>query len=376
MRKVSKRLLILEIIVILLLLVNNFVSSILSSYLKIAFLVVLTIITYYMFGFERDRHHLWKGVFVEMLIFLMSFFLLYYLFGLITSFTRINNYFSWQGLVAIFIPLILTIIIKEFLRYMMLSRCGNYRILYILTCVMFILIDLIEIPTISADSLKYKIFIYIAVYLIPAITRNILCTYVSYNVGYKPVIFYLLVTSLYEVTIPIIPNPNQYLYSIIWMIVPLVLMYLLFRYFKKEKHDYKLESKYFKKKISGLIFPTILIIVIVYFFSGYFHYQVVAIASGSMEKAISKGDIVVIEKFDGNVDSLEIGQILAYRYDNILIVHRIVKKKRVNNETYFYTKGDANNSIDNVAITKSMIVGTVSMKIPYIGYPTVWINEM
>ena len=43
---------------------------------------------------------------------------------------------------------------------------------------------------------------------------------------------------------------------------------------------------------------------------------------------------------------------------------------------YFYTQGDANNNIDNFAVHENMIIGVVNLKIPYIGLPTVWLNEL
>ena len=52
------------------------------------------------------------------------------------------------------------------------------------------------------------------------------------------------------------------------------------------------------------------------------------------------------------------------------------KKIVIDNEPIFYTKGDANHDIDNYKITKDMIIGIVNVKIPYIGYPTVWVNEL
>ena len=91
---------------------------------------------------------------------------------------------------------------------------------------------------------------------------------------------------------------------------------------------------------------------------------------------IKKGDIVIIEKFDGNFEDLEIGQVLAYRYGNVIVVHRLVNIVLDNGEYYFYTKGDANSSIDNYAIEEEMVIGTVSLKVPYIGLPTVWLNEI
>ena len=376
MKSGSKKLLIFEILIIIMLFLNNFVSSILKGYLEVIFLIGLLILFYFFFGFEKDRHHLWKNVCIEIVIFLLVFFILYYLLGIIISFTRTTNYLTFIGIRKVIIPMILIIILKEILRYMFLSRVFNYKSLFITTCILFVFIDLIGKFNILSFNTKYDTFVFIATIILPIVSKNILCTYVSYKVGYKPVILYLLVTELYGYVLPIIPNPNQYIYAIIWLIVPFILLYQINKYLSKEKHDIKLERDYNKRKIGGLIIPTIIVIFFVYIVSGYFHYPAIVVASGSMETSISKGDIVIIEKIDENYDLLELNQVIAYRYNKIIVVHRLVKMISVNGETIYYTKGDANNDIDNYKITKDMIIGVVNKKIPYIGYPTVWLNEL
>jgi len=376
MKSGSKRLLFFELLIIIMLLLNNFVSSILRGYYTVLFIIILLFLFYLLFGFTKDRHHLSKNVCLDICIFLLIFFMLYYLFGIIISFTRINNYYTFNGLIKIIIPLVLTIILEEILRYMMVAKTFDYKLLLITTCILFINLELVGKYDISTFKTKYDTFIFIAILLLPIISKNILCTYLSYKVGYKPAILYALITGLYGYLIPIIPNPNQYIYSIIWLVLPFILLYKMYKYFHKEKHDLKIEREYHKKKISNLILPIILIIPIVYFVSGYFHYHAIVVASGSMETSISKGDVVVIEKIDGNTDLLKINQVIAYRYNKIIVVHRLVKIIMVEGEPIFYTKGDANEQIDNYMVTKDMIIGIVNIKIPYIGYPTVWLNEL
>ena len=375
MKSGSKRLLIFEILIIVLLLLNNFVSSILRGYIEVLFIIGLLVVFYFLCGFTKDRHHLWKNVCLDIIIFLLIFFMLYYLFGIVISFSRVNNYYNLSGIFNVIIPLILTIILKEVLRYMMVSKCFDYKLLLIVTCILFINLDLVGKYELDTFATKYEIFTFIAVVFLPIVSKNILCSYLSYKVGYKPAILYLLVTGLYGYLIPVIPNPNQYIYSVIWLIIPFVLLYRMFKYFQKEKHDIKIEREYHKKKLGALVLPILLIIPLVYFVSGYFHYHAIVIASGSMETSISKGDVVIIEKTN-DPESIELNEVIAYRYEKIIVVHRLVKKINVSGETIFYTKGDANQAIDNYKITKDMIIGTVNIKIPYIGYPTVWLNEL
>ena len=47
-----------------------------------------------------------------------------------------------------------------------------------------------------------------------------------------------------------------------------------------------------------------------------------------------------------------------------------------NNEKIYTTKGDANNTEDNVEIKVKNIKGKVIVKIPYISYPSVFISEL
>ena len=144
--------------------------------------------------------------------------------------------------------------------------------------------------------------------------------------------------------------------------------------FFDRKEDHYLPSNYYKRKIKGAIIPTIIVLTLIYFYSGYFRFYVIAIGSGSMEPEIKKGDVVIVDR-GCNKDSLKEGQVIAYKKDNVIVVHRIVKKMKLNNSYVYYTKGDTNDNIDDFLIQKDNIVGKVNHKIGFIGYPTVWLSE-
>ena len=374
MKKSYKRLLIFQIIIIILLLLSNFVSSILSGYFKVLSLFILLSLFKFIFGFEKDRHRYTRNICIEFIIYLLTYFLLYYLSGILLTFAKTSNYLNFDGIVKVIIPIILTIIGKEILRYMMLKKSEGFNMLIINTCVLFIVFDLIGTFSKSTFNSPYTTFIYLAITLLPVISRNVFATYVSFKSGYKPVIFYLLVMNLYVLILPIIPNPNQYIYSVIELIVPMIFLYKIYKFYRRER-DEKLDREYNKKRIGNLVLPSLVVIFLVYITSGYFYYHAIAIASGSMHPNIKKGDVVVIEKIK-NKNEIEIGQVIACRYEKIIVVHRVVKKIKVDGNLYFYTKGDANNSIDNYKITEDMVVGIVNLKVPYIGYPTIWLNNL
>ena len=375
MKKGYKRLLIFEIFVFLVLILNSFAENILSGYKMIIFLLILLGIFIIFFGFERDKHRYIKDIILETIIYLFIFFIIFYLLGIFISFARVEGYYTWYGLRVFVIQIILTIILREILRYMVMCKSEGSKSLVILTCIMFIFIDISTTIYYTNFSTKYSSFLFIALTLLPSISNNIVFSVITLKVGYKPIILYSLVIGLYRYLFPIIPNPDEYLTSIIMFLVPVFYGYRIYRFYDKVK-DKQLERDYNKKRYGYLLIPSFMIIILVYFTSGYFHYHAIAVASGSMTPSILKGDIVVTEKIDGDFSKLKKGQVIAYKYDNIVIVHRLINIIEEKGTYYFYSKGDANDEEDNWVINEDMIIGVVNVKIPYLGLPTVWLNEL
>lgn len=374
MKKSHIKMLIFQFVIFLILILNSFVSNILRDYNFVICLLLALVSFKFIFGFERDRNRYTKDVIFEIIIFLMIFFILFYLFGIVIDFARTGNYLNWYGLKEFIIPIILFVILKEILRYMMLKKCEGNIWLLITTFILFIFIDVSDAIFYNDFSTGYKSFMFVALTLLPAIGNGILATYMSRNVGFKPIIFYLLVMELYMYIIPIIPDPNEYLTALIHFLLPIILVFRIRRFFERDK-DEEIDRNYKKKSVSALVLPIITTIVLVYFTSGYFKYIAVAIASGSMENTISKGDVVIVEKIEDNYDKLKIKDVIAFQYHGVVIVHRIIDIVEQGGDYYFYTKGDANVKPDNYAITEDMLVGVIRAVIPYVGLPTIWLNE-
>jgi len=374
MKKGYIKILIFQIVLFVILILNSFVSDILSEYKFILFLLGALGIFKLFFGFEKDRNRYTKDIIFEMVIILLVYFILIYLLGVVIDFAKISDYYNWYGLKTYIIPLIITIILKEILRYMMLKKSEGCKLLFITTIVLFIFVDISEAIYYNGFKTGYDTFIFIALSLLPAISSNIVFNYLAVQSGYKPIIFYLLITRLYVYLIPIIPDLNEYLTAIINFILPIIMGYKLYNFFQKE-NDEDIDREYNKKRIGVWVLPGILTLIIVYFTSGYFHYYALAIATGSMEPKISRGDIVIVEKIEDRIAELEVGRVIAYKHNEVVVVHRINKIVEEDNERFFYTKGDANNHVDNYVVKENEIIGTVDFAVPYAGLPTIWLNE-
>ena len=93
------------------------------------------------------------------------------------------------------------------------------------------------------------------------------------------------------------------------------------------------------------------------------------IVSGSMIPEIHIGDIVITN--DKNYAN--IGDIIAFRKDTTVIVHRIVKEMNIDSEIMYQTKGDNNNVEDLDLVRRDTIEGVCIGKIPYIGSLLMWL---
>ena len=367
-----------ETIIMFLVILNSFNSALSNVYVLPFILLICDFIFFLILGFEKNNKRLNKIVIFDVFMCSMIFLILYYLFGIIIGYAKSNNYLTLYGLTIFIIPAILKIIFKEHLRNSLLTKSGNNKFLIVYTLLLFIMIDILPSLSVLKISNINDVFIFIALLLLPSITVNIFATYINMKVGYMPVIIYLLIFSLYQYIIPIVPDPNEYLKAIIDFVLPIfMLLKLRKNIIKYSDEDQEIDRNYNKSTIILLIIPFILTIIIIYLVSGYFKYYALAIASGSMHPVFDRGSVVITEQLNDKYDNynkLKEGEIIAYRTEKDIIVHRLIRIVNTGDEVFYYTKGDANKEEDDYLIKKEDIIGIVRFKIPYVGYPTVWFS--
>ena len=231
--------------------------------------------------------------------------------------------------------------------------------------------------TLSAVNFNdfYSILKTFGLFILPSIAKNFMLTYISFKVSYKPNIIYRYLIEIPKYILPIIPNFGAYIESVIYFTFPILVFIMIYNNFKK-REKVIISSK--KNKHSKIIYTIaiLLIVVMVGLTSGYFKYQAIVIATGSMTPNINKGDIVIVEKLnEKEILNLKKGEILVFHREDKIVVHRIYEVYSSGYETFFKTKGDHNESPDGYLIETSEVIGTVKFKIRYIGYPTVALNE-
>ena len=101
----------------------------------------------------------------------------------------------------------------------------------------------------------------------------------------------------------------------------------------------------------------------------FFGKKAFVIISGSMIPEIQIGDVVIVDE----TDNVKVGDIIAFRRESTVIVHRIVKEMNVKENVMYQTKGDNNNVEDPELVEVSSIEGVCVGKIPYIGKILMWL---
>ena len=366
-----------EILMLLFLIFNIFISSIFSSanIIYILFWVVILIILLLTVGFEKARH-LYKTDIVQLIfIHAITYLVITYVFGLFLGFTRSPYDLTLRGLSQSLIPALVIMIVQELIRYIIISKSKEKKIFIIF--MMFIFVAFEIALGIKGYDLKNaaNVFEFIVALFLPIILTNLLLTYICYKGGYKSSIIYRLILDISLYLIPIYPDLGIYIGGILDIVFPLVVFLNINSFYEKTK---AIVSR--PKKISKYLFWTpvvIFFICMIMLVSGLFKVYAIAIGSGSMEPNINIGDAVIIEKADNEeLEKLEIGQVIVYEYERKMIVHRVIDQFYQDGQIVLQTKGDKNDEPDLYYVKTNQIRGIVKYRIPYVGYPSVWLGQL
>lgn len=352
----------------------NTIYNFLNSYTIILFLLLFLVVIYHFVGYEKCNHRYQKDILIKILIYSFIFYIITYLIGLYIGFNQTGYSLRFLAIIKNVLPVLLTILLAELIRYIFVTKGRTYKSIIILTLINMVMIDI----TLLVNSYSYSILQFILAILIPSVAKNILLIYITYKVGYKIPIVYRLIFEIPVFFLPIFPAFGLYLNSLIQFLFPLILTYLVYRDFKKNKKE-KLELKPKSQILPNIItvLLSIFLLIVIGLTTRYFKYYTVTIGSNSMAPIINKGDVLVVKKLNNKeLATLKEKDILVFNHDNIIIVHRIVKILNVNDHLYFYTKGDNNNAEDGYPIKEQDVLGKMLIKIPYAGNLTIQLNEL
>ena len=335
-------------------------------------IIILAIYSLSRFGFMKDNNYL-KSTVIKMVISCILIYLVtIYILGLILGFNRTPASLSIDYFIRVISFDALVIVAEEIMRYVIARNTQHKKIpLIVYTIILVILNIIIGIKGVDLRD-NERLFIFITTVIVPAASVQAICSYLTYKVSYVPSLIFKLIMVLYELVMPIIPNLGYYLYASSNILICYFIYFICSKSIDKAS---KAKTDVKKSYVRMLYVPILLFLIgIILLVSGLLTYKMIAIGSNSMVPAYYRGDAVIYKKIDPL--TVEKGDILVFRKDGVVITHRIVNIYDGEGSRIIKTKGDANESEDSFMVYDSEVLGIVKCRVKYIGYPTLWLNEL
>ena len=300
--------------------------------------------------------------------------MLYYLSG--TEFGYYQNPYrlTLSNFWRFFLPIATIIVSTEIVRYVLMAQKDFLtRALCYLSCLIADMLIVSNIPSVRNFNQFMDL---VAGAVMPALLSNLLYNYLSKRYGMYPNIVFRAVTILHAYTFSVTSGIEASLVNMFKLFLPIIIYLFIDALFEK-KVRYALGNISPVWKVASAILTAIVVIIMVgtvMLISNQFKYGSLVIATESMTGELNKGDVVMFEKYDNQV--IEEGQVIVFEKNRSMIVHRVVEIEIINGVPRYYTKGDANEDRDSDYITDAEIVGVISIKLPYFGYPTIWMRSL
>ena len=294
---------------------------------------------------------------------------LYYSTGMFYGFGRMGRTFA-ASLKSYILPLAAIIIAIEIIRTVALAQ--SRRLVTALSYVTCVISEVLALSNVAAVTNFNRFMDVIGLTLFPALTANLLYHFLSRRYGARPVIAYRLIVTLLPYVIGYLPLFPDSLYSFAKVFFPLLVMLFVNELYDKKRRYASVNKSRFA--IPATILTLVVMISIAMLISCQFRFGILVVATESMTDEINKGDAVLYERYDEQ--KIEVGQVIVFRKQNTLTIHRVVDIQNIDGVTRYITKGDANEDVDGGYITDADIVGLTDIKIPGIGYPTLWLREL
>ena len=107
-----------------------------------------------------------------------------------------------------------------------------------------------------------------------------------------------------------------------------------------------------------------------------------SVTGNSMMPALEEGDLVIFERISAN--DLEVGDIIIYNIPSMnkryldspqVVAHRMVEIRETTVGLLYRTRGDNNPAQDPWSVRQSDIIGKVSQRISYLGFPLLFLKS-
>ena len=340
-----------------------------GRYVSAGITLVGAIVSYKLFKKKNPTSVHTRGILFVVVIISVLYPVLVLLSGLYFGFFIADVTFSVLSLFKFIIPISVTIVASEFIRSSLIGQKGIIPSIF--AYLIGVVADVLMRTTVVSVTNFYHFMNFVGMALLPALSAGLLYQYTAKRYGILPSTVYRLIVTLFAYIVPIKSGMPDALVSFLSILVPpLLLLLLRVLYGKNEKKASRRASL-----LTNLVTVAIILIMLAFvlLISCQFRYCLLVIATESMTGEINKGDAIIYEKYTDQI--IEEDRVIVFNKNDLVYVHRVIDVTRIDGQNRYFTKGDANDDADSGFITDADIIGVVDLKVPYVGYPTLWLRQ-
>ena len=339
-------------------------------------LTLSSIAFYFLFKPEKRKERFSNEILIIIIVSVLLYYSLTFLVGLFWGVYYTPYSKSLLGILRNIVLGLILIISIESIRNTLVRNYAYHKVILILTpfvCMCLELPSLVSFYTNKTTLDILSIFLYS---IIPCFTKNLLLTYINYKSTVKLNVLYQVAMIIPTYIVPFLPNLGEFFYIVVNIMYPIVIGLVIYKIVNIT--DFSIDnsrslnfSKFGSKAITAVLIS--FIVIVLYLTSNMFRFTALAIGSNSMKGTINKGDIIIIDKKTKNIN---VKDVIAFKEQGVIIVHRIIDINEKLDSQKYQTKGDANKSADAWKVREQDVVGKVVLRIRWLGLPTVALSEL
>lgn len=375
MREQFKKVLIIELFLIMLALFHFFILKNSNAIVLIIEFAIITLVLNKFYKITKRTEVEKKNLLLLIIITTIFYYVVTYFTGFFIGFIYSSYSRTLLGILRNIVVATITIYLIESMRETIVKNAKYDKILFVLAVFVFTSLEVITKISFGNIHSKANLLQFIMVILIPAFSKNIFLTFVIHYTDKTNSIVYSLLMTLPSYILPVFPDLGDYLNTLILTCLPIITLILATKMFFPNKNKITSSKWLVKYKRLQEIVTIVLFIILgitIYLVGNFGRYTILAIGSSSMSKTINKGDSVIIDK---KKKEYKENDIIAFQKDGKIVVHRVVEIIEDKKGLHYQTKGDANNDIDAWLVEPNMIVGQSKFRLMFIGWPTVSLSE-
>lgn len=328
-------------------------------------IIIFSIIGYIFF--YKDKYYKNQNICLfEVIRSSLIYIFFFYSAGLLIGYSSNPYSRSFNGIIINFFSILLVTGLKEFIRGTIINEVNNNKLLHFaLIWILFVISDLNLILIKTSLTEFNSLLLTFIIYITPVLSINLFCTYLCINSGFISSFTYRIIIQSISLIIPVVSDFHPVIPTLFDTLIPFFTYLIIRNHINKRNKDNKMLEEINPKNwiITFLILTFFLL-----FVTETFSIKPVVILSGSMKPDINKGDLLIIKKC--SIENIKTNDIIEFSINEYKVVHRVIKIINNKGDIKLITKGDNNLKEDKDFVLKENLEGCLSIKIPYLGYPT------